>query len=94
MNKTITYVTGNWAKIDSAKQILEPLGYTVDNIKIETNLTKELTAPIFKNQKVGNIKIYLNEKVINEYVIKTKNEVKELDFKFCFVKLLKLIATI
>jgi len=34
--KTITYVTGNWAKIDSAKQVLEPLGFTVDNIKMET----------------------------------------------------------
>lgn len=31
----ITYVTGNWAKISSAKQILEPLGYVVDNIKME-----------------------------------------------------------
>lgn len=36
MEKKITYVTGNWAKIQSAKQALEPLGYTVDNIKMET----------------------------------------------------------
>lgn len=36
MEKKITYVTGNRAKIESAKQILEPLGYTVDNIKMET----------------------------------------------------------
>ena len=36
MEKQITYVTGNWAKIESARQILEPLGYTVDNIKMET----------------------------------------------------------
>ena len=36
MEKKITYVTGNWAKIDSARQILEPLGYEIDNIKIET----------------------------------------------------------
>lgn len=34
--KKITYVTGNWAKIDSARQILEPLGYEIDNVKIET----------------------------------------------------------
>ncbi|MBR6137056.1 MAG: non-canonical purine NTP pyrophosphatase [Bacilli bacterium] len=34
--KKITYVTGNWAKIASAKQYLEPLGYEIDNIKIET----------------------------------------------------------
>ena len=36
MSKKITYVTGNWAKIDSAKKALEPIGYTVDNVKIET----------------------------------------------------------
>lgn len=34
--KKITYVTGNWAKIQSAKQFLEPLGIEVDNVKIET----------------------------------------------------------
>lgn len=34
--KKITYVTGNWAKIASAKQALEPLGYEVENIKMET----------------------------------------------------------
>lgn len=34
--KKITYVTGNWSKILSAKQILEPLGIKVDNVKMET----------------------------------------------------------
>ena len=33
--KKITYVTGNWAKIKSAKQYLEPLGYEVEQIKME-----------------------------------------------------------
>ncbi len=32
----IIYVTGNWAKIASAKQFLEPLGFTVNNIKMDT----------------------------------------------------------
>ena len=36
MDKIITYVTGNWAKIASARQALEPLGYKIDNIKMET----------------------------------------------------------
>lgn len=36
MEKRITYITGNWAKIASAKQIIEPLGYVIDNIKMET----------------------------------------------------------
>lgn len=34
--KKITYVTGNWSKILSAKQILEPLGFEVDNMKMDT----------------------------------------------------------
>ena len=34
--KKITYITGNCSKIMSAKQILEPLGIEVDNIKMET----------------------------------------------------------
>ncbi len=34
--KKIIYVTGNWAKIKSAKQLLEPLGIDVDNVKMDT----------------------------------------------------------
>ncbi len=34
--KKITYVTGNIAKIESARKVLEPLGFEVDNIKMET----------------------------------------------------------
>lgn len=31
----ITYVTGNKAKIESARQILEPLGFAINNIKMD-----------------------------------------------------------
>lgn len=34
--KTVTYVTSNWAKIASAKHALEPLGFEVENVKMET----------------------------------------------------------
>ena len=33
--KKITYVTGNWAKIENAKQILEPLGYEIEQVKMD-----------------------------------------------------------
>lgn len=36
MEKKITYVTGNWAKLESAKQALDSIGYSIDNIKMET----------------------------------------------------------
>ncbi len=32
----ITLVTGNWAKLAQAKKVLEPHGYEVDNIKMDT----------------------------------------------------------
>ena len=32
----ITLVTGNWAKIAQAKEVLEPLGIVVDNVKMDT----------------------------------------------------------
>lgn len=34
--KQITYVTGNWAKIDSARKVLEPLGFEVFQEKMGT----------------------------------------------------------
>lgn len=40
--KTITYVTNNWAKIESAKQALAPLGYIIENIKIDNRHKKIL----------------------------------------------------
>ena len=34
--KSITYITGNWSKILSAKEVLEPLGIKVEHIKMDT----------------------------------------------------------
>ena len=33
--KKVTYVTGNWAKILSARQILEPLGFEIEQVKMD-----------------------------------------------------------
>ena len=33
--KKITYVTGNWAKIMSARQMLEPLGFEIEQVKMD-----------------------------------------------------------
>lgn len=41
----ITYITGNWAKVQSAKQYFEPLGFEIDNKKIEC---PELQADTFE----------------------------------------------
>ena len=31
----ITFITGNWAKLAQAKKLLEPLGFEVDNLKMD-----------------------------------------------------------
>lgn len=36
MEKEITFITGNWAKIAMAKQHLEPFGIKVNNLKMDT----------------------------------------------------------
>lgn len=41
----ITYITGNWAKVKVAKLFLEPLGFEIDNKKIEC---PELQADTFE----------------------------------------------
>lgn len=41
--ESIKYITGNLAKIKSAKQILEPLGIEVEHIKMETTEIQRYT---------------------------------------------------
>lgn len=36
MKKEIVYVTENWAKLKSAKLFLEPLGFNITNVKMDT----------------------------------------------------------
>ena len=50
--KKITYVTGNWAKILSARQILEPLGFEVEQVKIDV---PELQDDLIENVVRGNL---------------------------------------
>ena len=45
----ITYVTGNWAKVESAKQFFEPLGFEIDNIKIDTEIKIAIIIFLFIN---------------------------------------------
>ena len=51
--KKITYITGNWSKILSAKQILEPLGIEVDHVKMETT---EIQADIVEEIAIHSAK--------------------------------------
>ena len=49
----ITYITGNWAKVKSAKRILESLGIEVDNVKMSTT---EIQADIVEEVAIHSAK--------------------------------------
>ena len=55
--KKITYVTGNWAKILSARQILEPLGFEIDQVKLDVaEIQNDDIAEVAKFQLDGQVK--------------------------------------
>ena len=61
----IFYVTGNWAKIKSAKQILEPLGIEIEQIKMDTT---EIQADTFEEIATYSAKEASN--ILNKPILK------------------------
>ena len=73
--KKITYVTGNWAKIASAKKALEPLGFEIDNIKMET--------PEIQANDVSDVSKYSAKwaaEKLNQAVLKNDSGLKNCPF--------------
>lgn len=64
------------------------------NIKVETVLKDEIEAPIKKNDKIGIVKVLLNDKVIKKYEIKSAEDVEKINFGFSFIKLLKSMTSL
>ncbi len=62
------------------------------NVSVKLNISKELTAPLYKNETVGKINVYLNDKLISEYTVKTNSEVKELGFFDSFLTVLNFLS--
>ena len=62
MEKNITYVTGNWAKILSARQILEPLGFEIEQVKLDV--------PELQDDLIENVAKY-SAKWASEHLKKT-----------------------
>lgn len=59
------------------------------NIKVITETPKTIDAPVKKNQKIGTVKVKLDDKVIRKYNTYASEEIKKINFGFCFCKLLK-----
>lgn len=58
-------------------------------IKVATEIPETIEAPVKLNQKIGTVKVMLNDKVIRKYIISASEEVKKVDFGFSFLKLLE-----
>lgn len=58
-------------------------------LKVTSEVPKRIEAPVNKNQKIGTVKVLLNDKVIRKYNICASEEVKRVDFVFSFLQLLK-----
>ncbi|MBE6149781.1 MAG: non-canonical purine NTP pyrophosphatase [Firmicutes bacterium] len=56
--RKLVYVTGNWAKILSARQRLEPLGYEVEQVKMDT--------PEIQSDNIEDVALYSAKWASNE----------------------------
>ena len=61
-----------------------------ENVRIETELPKQLSAPVSKNKAIGNLKVYLENDLLASVPIYTKNSSKRIDFRYCLHTLLSL----
>lgn len=60
-----------------------------NNISISVNYKDNLSAPLTVNEKVGEIIIFVNKKVLSKHKIFVKETVEKVNFKFSFLKLLE-----
>ena len=61
----------------------------IDKIDIEVNCLQELKAPIYENEKVGNVKVKLNGEIIENLEIKVKEDIQKKniqDYLLDFIK--------
>lgn len=63
-----------------------------NSVKVEISIPENVSAPIIKGQQIGLIKVFNNSKLLNEYSIYAKEDVKQIDFAFSFWKLLCAIS--
>ena len=60
-----------------------------DKVKVIYRLPDSVTAPVRKDDTVGYVYIYVNEQTIEVFPILAKADVKKIDFKWCFQKILR-----
>lgn len=61
-----------------------------EKVNIEYNVPDVLSAPLNKGKVVGSVKYYIDDSLLAEIPICTIDESKKIDYKFCFMRILKL----
>lgn len=61
-----------------------------EKIKIEYDIPDILVAPIEKGQRIGEVKYYINDSLYASIPVYANNESKRIDYRFCFMRVLKL----
>ena len=64
------------------------------SISVVQEISDSISAPVSKGQCVGLVKVLLNDKVIKKYKIYASEDVKKLNFSFCFLNLLNSLIKI
>lgn len=60
-----------------------------EEVRVETELPQALEAPVEEGEAVGAVRYYLEEELVGEYPLYAQDTVKEVDFKWCFYRILK-----
>lgn len=63
-----------------------------EQVRIEEELPKQLTAPVRKDEAVGNLKVWLEDTMLASIPVYTKNSSKRIDFRYCFDFLINLYS--
>lgn len=70
-------------EIGLVKGVDEVLAAKEEEIKVNYQIKQEWEAPLEEKTYVGSIVVSIGDEVLREYVIQTKNAVKEIDLKWC-----------
>ena len=73
---------------------MEILLHKNETVNVDYDLPKVLIAPVEKNQVVGYANYYINNTPYCEIPIYAENDIKKIDFSFCFRKIIQLWTAI
>lgn len=88
--KNIEVINGVESEVGTCiKGELSSLMSDFDNVEYKYEMEDRLNAPVKEKQKVGEMKVIINDREFANFEICTKNAVKRIDFEYSLLKILK-----